>query len=188
MFSKKYFILSIVLIFLVIFPLFSILGFSTYYLIIKVNDKVVLMEKIDGSIVIKYFFMHSSEKTPWIEYWIATSNGIYVEKLCWTSGGAGHPSNPQDFSNHTFIVEYEKFYCALGIKRYLGNYVLVDLGHAYNASLVIGKNIINCKHGSNYLVELSVRKINVLEDLLIKLSLNTSILNYIPYYTYMDPI
>ena len=185
MLNKKSFILSIATILLLILIIYISLNISSYYLIVKVNGKEILVEEIDGSISIKYVFMHSSERTPWIEYWIIKSNGIYVEKICWTSGGAGHPSNIQDFNNYTSIVEYRNYYCALNVSRFLGKHVVIDLGHAYNASLIIGNKVIKCQHGIHYIVELVVRKINVLESFLINLSLYTSSCIYIHHYSYV---
>ena len=184
MLNKKSFILSLITSLILISVLIIFLNSSSYYLIVKINDKEVIIKKIDKSIDIKYSFMHSSEHTPWIEYWIVSTNGIYVNKICWSSGGAGHPSNIQDFNSHTIIIGYKNYYCAYNISRFLGDHVIIDIGHSYNASLIIEDQIIKCKHGEHYIIELLVRKINVLEGFLINLSLYISSYNYKIHNTY----
>ncbi len=174
MLNKKSFILSLITTLVLIIVILVFLNESSYYLIVKVNGKEIFVKEIDKPIYIRYIFMHSSERTPWIEYWAIKLNGIYVKKICWTSGGAGHPSNIQDFNNYTIIIEYKNYYCALNVNRFLGKHVIIDLGHAYNASLIIENKTIRCQHGVHYIVELVVRKINVLESFLINLSLSIS--------------
>ncbi|MET1159635.1 MAG: DUF1850 domain-containing protein [Thermoprotei archaeon] len=130
-----------------------------------------MAQSIDGVITIEYKFMHSSERTPWIEYWVVNSNGFYVTRICWTSGGAGHPSNPEDFNGNTEVIDTGYYYCAVNVSRYLGTRVLLDLSHTYNASLAIGNRAIECTHNSYCMVELVVRKLNLLDYLLVKFSL-----------------
>lgn len=141
------------------------------YLIVKVDEKELIVEAIDKELTIKYRFIHSSERTPWIEYWTVNSNGFYVNSICWTSGGAGHPSNPEDFNGNVEIIDKGYYYCAVNISRYLGTKILLDLGHVYNASLIIDNRTIECTHNSYCMVELTVRKLNLLEYFLVKFSL-----------------
>ncbi len=161
-------ILFILCVLTLIIVLYVLVFQNHIYLIVKLNDRIIFVDEVDGKLSIRYKFMHSSERTPWIEYWFIGPRGFYLSSICWTSGGAGHPSDAEDFSGNVEIIDNGSYYCAVNVERYLGSSVVVDLGHAYNSSITIRSKVIECRHGTHCIVELTVRKLNLLEYLLVK--------------------
>ncbi len=91
-----------------------------------------------GTLVV-FRFIHSSERTPWIERWIVNASGIYVEEICFSSEGAGHPSSISDFGRAK-LVAVDGLYCFKDIGRYLGKVVVLGGRTAINMSLSIDGN------------------------------------------------
>ena len=132
-----------------------------YIIIVNLNNESRIT--VDGkNATITYKFIHSSEKTPWIEIWTTNKTGFYVREICWRSGGAGHPSNPEDFNGNVRIIIQDGYYCAIGVDRFIGRRVIVDLGHAINASITIGNYTIEPpKDNTHYIVVLEISDYNI---------------------------
>lgn len=149
------FIFSILISSVLVYGIFSTKD-QGYTIVVNVNNESKILIE-DKNITIIYEFIHSSEKTPWIEVWTANKTGFYVRKICWRSGGAGHPSNPEDFNSNVEITIENEYYCAIGVDRFIGREVIVDLGHAVNASITIGNYKIKPpKANVHYIVVLKV--------------------------------
>ncbi len=133
-------------------------------IVVNINNETVI--SFPDNISIKYEFIHSSERTPWIEIWSVNETGFYVRKICWRSGGAGHPSNPEDFNSNVSITVEDDYYCALGVDRYIGRKVVIDLGHAINASIEIGNKVIKAsKENTHYMVVMEIHCKNTYSSL-----------------------
>ncbi len=168
LFNTKYILFTPCVLTLIVI-LYVLIFQSHIYLIVKLNDRIIFADEVNVKLPIKYKFIHSSEHTPWIEYWFVSPRGFYLNSICWTSGGAGHPSNTEDFNGNVEIIDNGSYYCAVNVERYIGSSVVVDLGHAYNASITILDKVVECRHDTHCIVELSVRKLNLLEYFLVKL-------------------
>ena len=132
-----------------------------YTIIVNINNESKILIE-DKNITITYKFIHSSEKTPWVEVWTVNRTGFYVIKICWRSGGAGHPSNTEDFNGNVKVVSENGYYCAIGVDRFIGRKVIVDLGHAINASITIGNYTVKPpKTNIHYIVVLEVMNQNM---------------------------
>lgn len=111
-------------------------SYSSPRLVVNCDNKTRIFT-IEPNTIIVYKWIHSVEKTPIIEVYKATPEGLILIQAKSQSFGAGHPYSAEEF-NGTFHVE--DGYLVYDIHYNIGKMIEIMGNPEFNGSIIVEQN------------------------------------------------
>ncbi|MET1101186.1 MAG: DUF1850 domain-containing protein [Pyrodictiaceae archaeon] len=142
----------LILLVLVLAPLTSIYFLEPIPIVlVKCNNSMFTVPIPPKGVLVIYNWTHSVEKTPIVEYYNVTPEGIWLVKALAKSFGAGHPYSAEELGGRYSL---ENGYMVYTAHYYIGPRLEAMGPHEYTAMVVIGAPLnVTCKGVDHLILE-----------------------------------